>query len=340
MQKTKTFFLTLLLSFFIIWLSVEGWALKVFFTNPISSIKEQQIVQIPKGSSTQKVINILLEKQLIRDPTWFKWLLKYQGKTDKIKAGEIKINPKWTVNQLIDALVKGKEVSYSVTIIAGDTFKQAFKKLVIIENIKQDVSLNELTILKEVFDIDTSLEGMLLPETYFYNSGETIKKLLLRSYIDLNNLLAEQWQNREKNLPLKSAYEALILASIVEKETAKASERPLIAGVFINRLKKRMRLQTDPTVIYGMGKNYAGDIRSKDLITYTPYNTYKIKGLPPTPIALASAESIKAVMHPEVSNYLYFVAKGTGDGGHTFSKTLAEHNKAVQEYLKIRRNYE
>jgi len=176
-----------------------------------------------------------------------------------------------------------------------------------------------------------ALEGQFLPETYFYSANQTDESILLRSHKALQKVLNEAWQNRAKDLPLKSPYEALILASIVEKETGHAPERPLIAGVFINRLKKRMRLQSDPTVIYGMGAAYDGNIRKKDLQTKTAYNTYRINGLPPTPIALASADAIRAVMNPAKTTALYFVAKGGGE--HAFSNTLVEHNRAVRKYL-------
>lgn len=329
-QQNKTLLATLLWSILVVGLSLEGWSFYKFLTGSVSSVKTEQIVVIPKGVSTQKVINILVDKQLIRDPVWFKWLLKYEGKASQIKAGEIEINPRWTVYQLIDALVKGKAVSYPVTIIAGETFQQTLDKLAKIKNISYDLGDNES--IKKLFDIQTPLEGLLLPETYRYNSGDSAQTLLVRSHQDLVKLLAEQWQKRAKGLPLKSSYEALILASIVEKETGIASERAIIAGVFINRLKIGMRLQTDPTVIYGMGDSYKGNIRKKDLRTYTPYNTYKIKGLPPTPISLASAESIEAVMNPAKTKALYFVANGKG--GHTFSNTLIEHNRAVRRFLK------
>lgn len=324
--------MTLFWSFLVIWLSVESWSFYRFLTGDISYLKADQVITIPKGASTQKVIRILEDKHLIREPTWFKWLLKYEGKANQIKAGEIRIKPNWTVRQLIDALVDGKTISYPVTFIAGETFQQSFEKVKSIKNIKQNIETQGQ--LKLALGVKGALEGMLLPETYHYVAAESSQAILQRAYQDLTRLLEKEWQTRRKNLPLKTAYEALILASIVEKETGIAEERAMIAGVFINRLNKKMRLQTDPTVIYGMGKNYDGNIRKKDLRTYTPYNTYKINGLPPTPISLASAESIKAVMHPAKTKALYFVANGKG--GHTFSNTLKEHNNAVRKFLKLK----
>jgi len=329
-QKNKTLLYTIIVSLIVTWLSVEGWSFYRFLTSNISSVKTEQIVYIPTGSSSQKVIDLLVEKRLIREPLWFKLLLKYEGKSNKIKAGEIKVDPTWTAHQLIDALVAGKTVSYPITFIAGETFKQSFQKITAVNNLKQDLlSVEEV---KTALNIKSHTEGMLLAETYFYSKGESVKSILMRSHHDLINLLEREWKARAKNLPLKSSYEALILASIVEKETGVAEERAKIAGVFINRLNIGMRLQTDPTVIYGMGDKYDGNIRKRDLLAYTPYNTYKINGLPPTPISLASAESIKAVMHPEKTKALYFVASGRG--GHTFSNTLRQHNKAVRDYLR------
>ncbi|MDF5601826.1 endolytic transglycosylase MltG, partial [Vibrio parahaemolyticus] len=181
------------------------------------------------------------------------------------------------------------------------------------------------------------LEGLFLAETYHYTAGASESQLLKRAHRKLNKILDASWEARQEKLPLQDKYEALILASIIEKETAIDSERERVASVFINRLNKRMRLQTDPTVIYGMGDAYDGNIRKKDLRTPTPYNTYTINGLPPTPIAMAGEASIEAALNPESSNYLYFVA--SGKGGHVFSKSLAEHNRAVRAYLReLRKN--
>ena len=173
-------------------------------------------------------------------------------------------------------------------------------------------------------------EGQFLPDTYAFARGTLDINILSRAHQALNEALLENWSKRSEKLPLQSPYEALILASIIEKETGKAQERPLIAGVFTKRLKKGMKLQTDPTVIYGMGDNYKGNIRKKDLREDTPYNTYVHKGLTPTPISLAGKAAIHAATHPDEQGYLYFVAKG--DGSHYFSKTLKEHNAAVRKY--------
>ena len=173
-------------------------------------------------------------------------------------------------------------------------------------------------------------EGRFFPDTYYYTKGETDLMILAKAYDKMQKLLQQEWQGRVANLPLKDPYEALILASIVEKETGRADERRQIAGVFINRLRRGMRLQTDPTVIYGMGESFDGNLRLKDLRRDTPYNTYTRRGLPPTPVALPGKESLQAVLHPEASDALFFVARG--DGSHEFSATLEQHNKAVIKY--------
>jgi len=330
-QKTKTFILTIAASVFVIWLSVEGWSFKQFITQPISALQSPKVVSIASGSSAKKVANLLYEARLIRHPDWLVWVLKWQGQAESIKAGEIEIQPQWTLPELIDALVQGKTVTYPVTFITGETVQQALARLAGSTKMRFEVDLMSPEAIEKALGLSVPLEGQLLPETYFYSANETAMSIIRRSHQSLNQLLKQAWENRASNLPLKNPYEALILASIVEKETGYAPERPMIAGVFINRLRKGMRLQSDPTTIYGMGEAYDGNIRKKDLLTKTAYNTYRINGLPPTPIALASEDAIRAVMNPATTEALYFVASGQGQ--HVFSKTLEEHNKAVQKYL-------
>lgn len=331
MMKKSLFLLkVILLCTAIIWLSVEGWALKQFLTSPISSLSQPKIIEIPKGASSYAVANRLYQARLIRHPNWFRLYLKLTGQAHKIQAGEFEIHPNWTLETLVETLTQGKTVSYPVTFIAGETFQESLSKLTSLPKLNAtDLSPTDI---QKALDITQPLEGMILPETYLYNAGDTALSVLKRAHKDLQTLLNTEWAQRSKDLPFKTAYQALILASIVEKETGYAPERAKISAVFINRLKKRMRLQSDPTVIYGMGASYDGNIRKKDLLTKTPYNTYRINGLPPTPIALASADAIKAVFHPAKTRALYFVANG--DGQHRFSDTLAEHNRAVRDYLR------
>lgn len=327
--KMKLLALTLVLCYSVIMLSVEGWALKEFLTKPIANQTESQIITIPKGASATQVAQILYEAKMVRHPTWLVWLMRYQNKAASLQSGEFEIMPHWTASELIEQLVSGKVVQYPFTIVAGDTLRTTLAKLNAAPKLIEQV--DEAT-LAEALSIEQSLEGQFLPETYLYQAGDTGISILKRAHVLLQQALIERWQTRQANLPLKTPYEALILASIVEKETGYAPERALIAGVFVNRLNKKMRLQSDPTTIYGMGASYQGNIRKKDLNTKTPYNTYKINGLPPTPIAMASVEAIEAVLQPAKTKALYFVAKGQA-GQHIFSNTFEAHNQAVKRYL-------
>ncbi|WP_024851490.1 endolytic transglycosylase MltG [Hydrogenovibrio kuenenii] len=329
MKKSIFLLKVIAICFAVIWLSVEGWTFKQFLTAPISSLSQAKVIDIPKGASGKSVANLLHKERLIRHPHWLRWYLKIVGKSQKIQTGEFEIQPSWTVEQLVKQLTEGKNVAYPMTFIAGETFQQSLQKLAAMPKMKH-TNFNQQSLQTEL-GVSGALEGMILPETYLYTAGDTDLSVLKRAHHDLQTLLDKEWQARSSDLPFKTAYQALILASIVEKETGYGPERPKIAAVFINRLKKHMRLQSDPTVIYGIGAKYDGDIRKKDLLTKTPYNTYRINGLPPTPIALASADAIKAVFHPAETKALYFVANG--DGQHRFSNTLAEHNRAVRAYL-------
>jgi UPF0755 protein len=196
--------------------------------------------------------------------------------------------------------------------------------------VKQTVGGKSEADLRAALGLEHSLEGWLFPDTYRFTPGTADIDILKRAHAVMKKRLADAWSTRDATIPLKSSYEALILASIVEKETGQASERPLIASVFMNRLKRSMRLQTDPTVIYGMGDRFDGNIRKRDLSADTPWNTYTREGLPPTPIAMPGMASLRAATHPTESDYLYFVARG--DGSHEFSRTLEEHNRAVAKY--------
>ncbi len=231
----------------------------------------------------------------------------------------------------ISSLITDKGVTGSVTFIEGRTFLQMREKLANNDAVKQTIAnLSESEILQQVGSSLIVAEGLFFPDTFYFDRNTTDIALLKISYDAMQTKLDKAWQNRDQNLPYKNSYQALIMASIVEKETGKASERPMIAGVFINRLRLGMRLQTDPTVIYGLGAQYDGNIRKKDLLADTPYNTYTRNGLPPTPIAMPGFAAIDAALHPAKTKALYFVGKG--DGRHTFSNNLNEHNRAVVRY--------
>jgi len=256
---------------------------------------------------------------------------RLQGSESRLKAGEYLLHPGTTQRQLLEQFEAGKVVQHSLALIEGWSYKQ----------IMQAVSSNEVliktlpdtdskTVMSALGYADVHPEGRFFPDTYHFPSGMTDVEFLQRSYEKMLEILDDEWQQKAEDLPYKTADEALIMASIIEKETAVANERAAIAGVFVRRLHKGMKLQTDPTVIYAMGENYNGNIRRKDLKTDSPYNTYVFAGLPPTPIALPGIEAIHAALHPEQAETLYFVAKG--DGSHYFSKTLKEHNRAVTKY--------
>ena len=269
------------------------------------------------------------------------WLLKLQPQLNKVKAGTYSLTGVKTLQDLLDMLNSGKEAQFSVKFIEGKTFKEWRKNLENAPHLKQILQgktdkeimalLDIPAVAKAVYEWN-NIDGWLYPDTYNYTPNSTDLELLKRSTTRLQKALDKAWNERDENLPLEDPYQMLILASIVEKETGIAAERPQVASVFINRLKANMKLQTDPTVIYGMGESYTGNIRKKDLETMTPYNTYMIEGLPPTPIAMVSESALQAVAHPAKTDFYYFVADGSG--GHKFTRNLNEHNKAVQEYLR------
>ena len=333
----------LLMLFMLLGLGVAVYAYiqyKTFIEAPISKQNTVLHLHVQSGSSAHRVAQQLHEQGFMSEPKWFVLYLRYLKKHHIIKAGEFEIQPHWTVDELIQALEKAKNIQYPVTIIAGHTFKQTIETIQALPKIKKVLNADDAKAIQAVFGIKgeisikypfAHLEGQFLPETYYYQRGDSDKDILMRAHQALKQSLEKAWKNRAQNLPYKNQYEALIMASIVEKETGYEPERPLIAGVFVRRLNKGMRLQTDPTVIYGIGAGYDGNIRRKDLRAKTPYNTYTINRLPPTPIAMASADAIQAVLNPAQTKALYFVAKGGGQ--HYFSKTLAEHNRAVRKYL-------
>ena len=250
-----------------------------------------------------------------------------------LKAGLYELSSDSVLNN-IKKINQGQQISFSFTIIEGQALRDVLNTLSTSTHLQNDLKLEQLG--EQIIGKQTHLEGWLFPDTYHYHSNDTASSLLKRAAQKMQQTLADAWQQRASDLPYDTAYEALIMASIIEKETALASERPLIASAFINRLNTNMRLQTDPTVIYGLGEDFDGDIKRKDLRNYTPYNTYRINGLPPTPIAMPSKEAILAAVNPPKSEYVYFVAKG--DGSHQFSTTLKQHNAAVNRYILNKKN--
>lgn len=294
---------------------------------------------LEKGTSSQKLAEQLAAQQIIsdNDRPLLPYLIRLNPELSKFKAGVYSLNGVSNVGELLAHFNNGKEVQLNLQFIEGKTFKTWREQLAKAPYLTQTFAeKSEAEIAKLLGVPHDKLEGWLAPDTYRYVPYSSDVELLKRALDKQQKDLASAWQNRTPNLPLANPYELLILASIVEKETALASERPQVASVFINRLKNNWKLQTDPTVIYGMGDRYDGNIRKKDLAEPTPYNTYVIDGLPPTPIAMPSKASLQAVAQPDSTPYFYFVADGTG--GHKFSRTLDEHNRAVREWIQIERN--
>jgi UPF0755 protein len=298
---------------------------------PLNLSPAAQEITIKPNSSLNSIARQLTDQKVIPQAWPFILLTRVMQKAPTLQAGDYTLNKNITPYQLLLSLNHGKATQGSITFIEGKTFKDMLAKLEKNDAVKHATkNLSETEILKLLGLNESRAEGLFFPDTFYFNRGTTDVTLLKLSNEMMKAKLDKAWQGRAENLPYKNSYEALIMASIVEKETGKASERPMIAGVFINRLKIGMRLQTDPTVIYGLGDKYDGNIHKKDLETDTLYNTYTRSGLPPTPIAMPGMASIEAALHPEATKALYFVGKG--DGSHAFSNSLAEHNRAVAKY--------
>lgn len=302
-------------------------------------IEPEQTYHVEKGMYYNALIKDLNARNIIKKPVYMRIMARLQPNLTRIKAGEYRLEPGMTPRQIIEKMVRGDTLRYQFTIIEGTRWSDLRNALAREQLLDQQTAgMNEQQISEALGLESPTPEGMFLAETYQFERGMSDLDLLTHAHQALKQTLERAWSERKEDLPLKSPYEALILASIVEKETAVPEERPRIAGVFVRRLSRGMRLQTDPTVIYGMGEAYKGNIRRSDLRRSTPYNTYVIDGLPPTPIAMVGADAIEAAVNPAPGTALYFVAKG--DGSHRFSDTLAEHNKAVARYqLKRKENY-
>ncbi len=298
--------------------------------NISSNGQESFLITVESGQSFSQFLNYLLHLNVVDSTFDIRLYAHFTGKANKIKAGEYEISPEMNVLDLLNKLVSGDIFYRHIMILEGWTLIQALEEIQAHPHIEKSFNIDNIEDLQNIFSANYYPEGMLFPDTYNFNSGITDQEIIERASNLMQQVLEEEWQRRPLGLPFKNAYEALILASIIEKETAQADERDLIAGVFINRLQNNMRLQTDPTVIYGLGSRFDGDLTRAHLQEITPYNTYRIDGLPPTPIALAGREAIRAALNPDLNNYLYFVARG--DGSHYFSSTLEEHNAAVERF--------
>ena len=303
-----------------------------FLQAPLTINPEGLDYKVTSGASMRKIARELHKKGLLERPVYLVFRARVRGVANSIKVGEYTIKQGTTPDGLLDQLVKGKVKLYSLTLIEGWNFRDVMKAVNEHPQIKHTIvhqAGNE--VMKAIGKPGEHPEGRFYPDTYRFPKGTTDVEFLQRAYRYMSSVLAKAWAKRTKDLPLKTPYEALILASIIEKETARKDEYRKVAGVFIRRLKKKMRLQTDPTVIYGLGEHYNGNIKRRHLRQDTPYNTYTRAGLPPTPIALPGKLAIYAALNPEPGDSLYFVATGK-DGRHYFSQTLKEHNEAVIRY--------
>lgn len=285
------------------------------------------------GSSLKSAASQMKQAGVLENDSVFVLLARVLNKATQIKYGNYQLEKEVSYLELLDIISSGRTEQSQLTIVEGQTFKELRSLLNAHAGLRHDsAALSEPEVLQKIGASETVAEGLFFPDTYNFSSGSSDLIVLKRAYQTMQRHLQVSWEKRDAGLPLESPYQALILASIVEKETGQAADRPMIASVFTNRLRIKMRLQTDPTVIYGMGDKFDGNLRRHDLITDTPYNTYTRSGLTPTPIALPGLASIQAALHPAQSNALYFVARG--DGSSYFSSTLTEHNNAVNRYQK------
>lgn len=310
--------------------------LQHFAEQKISLSTDNQLFTLQKGTSFGRLAQQMEEEKLLENSKPLLLLMRIEPSLQRVKAGTYRLLPNMTVRDFLQLLSSGKEAQFTIQFIEGTKAKDWLTTLESAPYITHQLSEKSLSEIAERLGIENHIEGWFYPDTYHYTYNTSDIAILSRAYQKTRQHLQVVWDNRDEGLPYKTPYELLIMASIIEKETGVESERSLVASVFVNRLRKGMRLQTDPTVIYGMGDRYDGNIRRRDLAEATPYNTYVINGLPPTPIAMPGIASLEAAAHPAKSNFLYFVADGYG--GHTFTTNLKSHNLAVQEYLKIMRS--
>ncbi|ANI28834.1 aminodeoxychorismate lyase [Yersinia entomophaga] len=302
------------------------------FAGSALEIKQDTIFTLPAGTGRVGLETLLLQDHIVVDTTLFPWLLRIEPELANFKAGTYRFTPGMTIRQMLKLLASGKEAQFSIRFIEGSRLSDWMETLQQADYVKHELAgKSNAEIAKLIGLKDTEHpEGWLYPDTYSYTAGTTDLALLKRAHKEMEKAVAQVWEGRDSSLPYKTPNDLVTMASIIEKETAINDERTKVASVFINRLRIGMRLQTDPTVIYGMGDKYAGNITRKDLDTPTPYNTYVIAGMPPTPIAMPGLASLQAAAHPAKTPYLYFVADGKG--GHTFTTNLASHNQAVRVY--------
>ena len=295
-------------------------------------IKEETIFTLKPGTGRLALGEQLYADKIINRPRVFQWLLRIEPDLSHFKAGTYRFTPQMTVREMLKLLESGKEAQFPLRLVEGMRLSDYLKQLREAPYIKHTLSDDKYATVAQALELENPewIEGWFWPDTWMYTANTTDVALLKRAHKKMVKAVDSAWEGRADGLPYKDKNQLVTMASIIEKETAVASERDQVASVFINRLRIGMRLQTDPTVIYGMGDEYKGNIRKKDLQKDTPYNTYTRDGLPPTPIAMPGLAAIEAALHPEATKALYFVGKG--DGSHAFSSSLQEHNRAVVKY--------
>ena len=295
-------------------------------------IDGSEYISIEPGMSLLAVAEGVAARGWFDYPLYLQLEGKVRGVEGLIKAGQYQVDTGTTALSFLGMIVAGRVTQHSLTVLEGWTFRQIMTAIHENRYIRRVLtSTKPVRVMAEIGYPGYSAEGRFFPDTYYFPAGTTDSEFLLRAFRQMETVLNEEWQHRMGGLPYRSPYEALIMASLIEKETAVADEREKIAGVFVRRLEKNMKLQADPTVIYALGESYDGDIRRRDLEFDSPFNTYRYKGLPPEPIAAAGRASIRAALQPEPGTAIYFVATGE-NGRHHFSQTLAEHNRAVAKY--------
>lgn len=315
--------------------SVAAGAVVWWLGHPLALAGERVEVSIEPGTPPREVARLWVGAGVRTSPEWLYQWFRWSGDARRIRAGSYEIETGTTPRALLDKMVRGDETLETVRLIEGWTFRQVRQALATAPHLKPTITaLSDAQVAEAIGLPVPSVEGRLFPDTYAYSRGVSDVTVLRRAMHTMQRRLDAAWATRADGLPLATPDEALVLASIVEKETGTPADRGRIAGVFTNRLRIGMPLQSDPTVIYGLGTAFDGNLRRADLVADTPWNTYTRPGLPPTPIAMPGLASLQAVVRPEATRALYFVARGDGSGGSVFSDNLADHNRAVNEHQK------
>ena len=319
------FLMVLMIAGNVTWSTLQNYPIKIESTGELFTVN--------RGDSVSAVSSKLTDQGMLPHSGIMKIYTKLLGVEKFIQEGEYLLTPSITLSELVNKLVTGDRHQYKITLVEGWSLDQVMEELRSLSTIDHQIENYDSGQIAKLLGLNVdSAEGMLFPDTYFFTRNTSDVEILNRAHLKLNEVLDGAWETRAVGLPFKTSYEALILASIIEKESSLNTERSVIASVFLQRINLGMRLQSDPTVIYGMGRRYEGNLTRENLSEVTAYNTYRIDGLPPTPISLAGKSSIEASLNPSDSTFLYFVSRG--DGTHFFSETLSEHNNAVNLYQR------